>query len=117
VRLAAQSSDGAATTIITYEEQARGWLAFVARARTSKQRVHAYRKLFLHLEAFRRIEVLQFDDRCDSQFERLRQMRLRVGTLDLKIAAVALVERATLLSRNLSDFRRVPGLTVEDWTV
>lgn len=36
--------------------------------------------------------------------------------MDLRIAAVALTNDATLITGNLSDFRRVPGLRVEDWT-
>jgi tRNA(fMet)-specific endonuclease VapC len=32
------------------------------------------------------------------------------------IAAIVLTRDATLLSRNLRDFGRVPGLKVEDWT-
>jgi tRNA(fMet)-specific endonuclease VapC len=43
-------------------------------------------------------------------------MKIRIGTMDLKIAAIALAHGATLLSRNLVDFKKVPGLTVEDWT-
>jgi tRNA(fMet)-specific endonuclease VapC len=35
--------------------------------------------------------------------------------MDLKIAAIALFNNATLLSRNLKDFRKVPDLNVEDW--
>jgi len=41
--------------------------------------------------------------------------------MDLKIAAIALANNAKLLSRNLSDYlsdyRKVPGLQVEDWTL
>jgi predicted nucleic acid-binding protein len=37
--------------------------------------------------------------------------------MDLRIASVALVSNATLLTRNLRDFRHVPDLAVEDWTV
>lgn len=36
--------------------------------------------------------------------------------MDLKIAATALVHDALPLTRNLSDFRKVPGLRAEDWT-
>jgi len=37
--------------------------------------------------------------------------------MDLKIAAIVLAQNATLLTRNLSDFRKVPRLKVEDWTL
>lgn len=40
------------TTIITFEEQTRGWLAFRARARTLEQQVNAYRKLKRHLDTY-----------------------------------------------------------------
>jgi tRNA(fMet)-specific endonuclease VapC len=39
-----------------------------------------------------------------------------MGTLDLKIAVIVLAHVATLLTRNLADFRKVPGLRIEDWT-
>ena len=48
-------------------------------------------------------------------FEQLSKDRLRVGTADLKIASIALAQNATLLSRNLRDFQRIPNLNVEDW--
>ncbi len=38
-----------------------------------------------------------------------------IGTQDMKIAAIALVPDALLLSRNTVDFARVPGLRVESW--
>ena len=40
---------------------------------------------------------------------------MRIGTQDLRIASVALSIDAVVLSRNLRDFRQVPGLRVENW--
>jgi len=60
--------------------------------------------------------VLEFDEAAAAEFQRLKQSRLRIRTTDLKMAAIALTHDATLLSRNLSDFRHVPALKVEDWT-
>jgi tRNA(fMet)-specific endonuclease VapC len=51
------------------------------------------------------------------RFEQLRSMRLHVGLMDLRIAAIALENGMTVVTRNQSDFKRVPGLTIEDWSV
>ena len=51
-----------------------------------------------------------------ARYEALRRMKLNVRKIDLRIAAIVLEIGATLVSRNLRDFRRVPGLVVEDWT-
>ncbi|WP_395092089.1 hypothetical protein [Armatimonas sp.] len=37
--------------------------------------------------------------------------------MDLKIASIALSNQATLLTRNLRDYSKVPGLRCEDWTL
>jgi tRNA(fMet)-specific endonuclease VapC len=112
----ANSSQETATTIISYEEQARGWLAYVTRARNVSQQISAYRKLNRHLDTYRKIRVLEFDERAATEFQRLRKLGVRVGTMDLKIAAIALIHGAKLLSRNLVDFCKIPNLDVEDWT-
>jgi tRNA(fMet)-specific endonuclease VapC len=69
------------------------------------------------LEDYRRRAVLDFDDRAVEHFKRLKAARVRIGTPDLRIAAIVLANNATLVTRNLSDFRKVPGLRAEDWTV
>ena len=59
---------------------------------------------------------LEFDEAAATEFEKLQRLRLRVGTMDLKIATIALAHDATVLTRNSKDFSRVPGLRFEDWT-
>lgn len=105
------------TTIITFEEQMRGWMSFLAKARSLTQQVAAYGRLKGVLDRYLKITVLEFDEAAAAEFERVQRLRLRVGTMDLKIASIALAHNATVLTRNLKDFSRVPDLHVEDWTV
>jgi tRNA(fMet)-specific endonuclease VapC len=63
------------------------------------------------------MSVLSFGDEAQTRFAELRQQCPRLQTMDLRIASVALVSDPILLSRNIRDFRHVPGLVVEDWTV
>lgn len=115
-RLADAGSEDVATTIVSYEEQMRGWMAYGARAKTIGQQVEAYWRLRRQLENYRQIPILDFDDAAATEFQRLRRSRIRIGTMDLKIAAIALSRDALLLSRNLVDFQKVPDLKVEDWS-
>ena len=66
---------------------------------------------------FGAIPVSRYDDDASAGFPALRRLRLRIGSMDLKVAAIVLSQNGLLLSRNLRDFRQVPGLRVEDWTV
>jgi tRNA(fMet)-specific endonuclease VapC len=115
-RLRALPPNEVATTIISYEEQMRGWLARLARATTLERQVSDYVELKRLPQNYCNIAVLEFDKRAGAEFERFRQEQIRIGTLDLKIAAVALANEATLLTRNITDFVKVPGLHVEDWS-
>ena len=91
-------------------------MAVLAQSRSLDEQVDAYRRLKQLLKNYLKIEVLDFDARAATEFERLQRLRLRLGAMDLKIAAIALAHSATVFTRNLKDFSRVPGLRVEDWT-
>jgi tRNA(fMet)-specific endonuclease VapC len=106
-----------ATTIVNYEEQMRGWLARAAQANTPEQMLAAYARLQGHIETFAGVPILPFNVQAVAEFARLRQAGVRIGTMDLKIAAIALAHDATVLTRNVSDFGKVTGLKVEDWSV
>ena len=116
-RLSTLPQDDVGTTIVSYEEQTRGWLAVAAQARTQEAQIAAYQRLKRHLDIYCRIAVVPYDERAAEVFERLRQAKIRIGTMDLKIAAIALANDAILLTRNLSDFDKVPDLKAEDWSV
>jgi tRNA(fMet)-specific endonuclease VapC len=115
-RLARLDPQEITTTIVTYEEQTRGWLAYRARSKGILREIVAYRRLKKHLDDYRSLIVLEFDDRAAGEFQRLQRLGIRIGTMDLRIAAIAIQNRARLLTRNLADFKRAPGLRVEDWT-
>jgi tRNA(fMet)-specific endonuclease VapC len=114
--LAEFSPDEIATTIINFEEQMRGWMAFIAKANSIEKQISAYEKLNRFLENYRYIPILQFDENAGKVFQNLKNQKIRVGTMDLKIASIDISRNALLVSRNLSDFEQIPNLRVEDWT-
>jgi tRNA(fMet)-specific endonuclease VapC len=116
-RLADLDERDVATTIVNYEEQVRGWMAYIAGARTVDAQIEAYRRLRTHLDNYRQIPVLDFDGAAAAVYQRLRRARVRVGTMDLKIAAIVMSLDGTLLTRNRRDFEKIPGLKSADWTV
>jgi tRNA(fMet)-specific endonuclease VapC len=105
-----------AFSIISFHEQFLGSHAFISRARNSGEIVRGYRLLTEILNGFSAAPVLPFDDAAAAVFEDLRTRRVRVATMDLRIAAIALSRNAVLLTRNQRDFNKVPGLVTEDST-
>ena len=79
------------TTIIKFEEQTRGWLVFQGKSRMIQQQVDAYRKLKHHMNIYLKIQVLDFNSEAADEFERLQHIRTRNGTMNLKIAPIALI--------------------------
>lgn len=115
-RLARDGYDVPATTIISYEEHVRGWLSQISSAENMVDEVEVYARLKEQLVFYSELEVVDFDGLAATEFQRLRRLKIRVGTMDLKIATIALVHDALLLTRNALDFGKVPGLRIEDAT-
>jgi tRNA(fMet)-specific endonuclease VapC len=68
------------------------------------------------LRYFATWQVLDFTQTAFEKFSALRQQRIRIGSQDLRIAAITLTNAATPLTRNTRDFAQVPGLVIEDWS-
>jgi tRNA(fMet)-specific endonuclease VapC len=111
-----ETKEDFATTIVTAEEQMRGWLAQIHRQRDIHRQISSYRRLHELIAFFAHWEVLGWDKDAADQFLQLRKSKIRIPSMDLKIASVVIVHGGVLLTRNSVDFSKVPGLKVEDWT-
>jgi len=59
--------------------------------------------------------LLPFDADAAAKFKSLQRLRLRAGTMDVKIAAICLTHDLTLLTRNVRDFDGIPSLRIDNW--
>ena len=64
-------------------------------------------------------EILYFDDNDAEAFGKLRSDLKRrgdlIGPYDMLIAAQAMTRNLVLITNNTDEFRRIPGLQLEDW--
>ena len=104
-----------ALTVITVEEGLRGWLAEIRRQSDPKRQIAFYAKLQRQVEVFAEWTILPWEATSADLFLRFRREGIRIGTMDLKIASVALTYDAVVLTRNAVDFLHVDGLRVENW--
>jgi tRNA(fMet)-specific endonuclease VapC len=114
-RLGSVQDEEVVTTVVTYEEQVRSWLSQIGRHSDVQQQIRFYDRLVRFADFFGDWELLPFHQAAADKFKELRKRRVRISSTDLKIASIVLVYNATLLSRNLDDFTKVPGLKVENW--
>jgi tRNA(fMet)-specific endonuclease VapC len=114
-----QSIDPAeiAVTIVTVEEQMYGRLKRIRRAKSTDELRLAYFNLNRTLAYFQSISVLDFDSSAADCYQSIISQKIRVGTQDLKIASIALSGNAVIVTRNSRDFRKVPSLQIEDWSI
>lgn len=106
-----------ALSVVSFHEQVLGAHSFINRAQTNPDIIRGYALLSETLEGFSTALVLLFDSEAIAVFDVLRGRRIRVPTMDLRIAAIAISRNLVLLTRNASDFSKVLGLVTEDWTV
>ena len=115
-RVRATNAAELAVTIISAEEQLRGWFDAIRQATSGERLQWAYLGLRQGIEYFNTIRVLDLSQAALNQYLVLRAAKLRVGTQDLRIASIVLSINGTLVTRNRRDFAQVPELKIEDWT-
>jgi tRNA(fMet)-specific endonuclease VapC len=109
-----------AITIVTVQELFNGWVVRINNSKEIEDVVRLYRKLDRTVLLCKRIPVLSFDEVVG---DRYRQMLQETPSLsrkrlekDMRIAAIALVNDAIVVTRNDRDFSQVPGIRLENWT-
>jgi len=110
------NSQQLAVTIITVEEQIKGRFKLIKQANSSIKLIRSYATLQDTVSYFNNITVLPFDDAANNFYEMLCQQKIRIGTYDLRIAAIVLSVNGVLVTRNWRDFSKVPDLSLEDWS-
>jgi tRNA(fMet)-specific endonuclease VapC len=113
--VAAHPSDELAITVISVEEQLTGWYTLLRRANSAKQEAAIYLRLTRSVRFLANIQIVTYSEPAIDRYHRLTALKLNVGGKDLRIAAIALEEGCTVVTRNLRGFGRIPGLVVEDW--
>jgi tRNA(fMet)-specific endonuclease VapC len=114
------NAENLAVTIVTVEEVIRGWFNVIRQASAPSQAdklVLAYTKLWDTLDDFKNLNILKFDQNASTIYTEFFRQRIRIGTQDLRIAAIVLANNAILVTGNYRDFSQVPDLEQEDWTI
>lgn len=104
--------------VVVVEEFFRGRLNTIRQAEAGKAKLtveRAYELFSATVNAFRHIVILPYTTAADALVQEWRSRKIRVGTHDLRIAAICIVHSARLISRNRQDFEQVPGLQIEYW--
>ena len=117
-RLTAHPASSIYISTISLQEQMRGWLARLPKLRGSAQVADWHNRLATRFfPVWRSYVLLPFTLPAITRFDQLRTLKLNVAAMDLRISALALEHGLTVVTRNLSDFSRVPVLSSEDWSV
>ena len=109
------SDQEVATSAVNVDEQLTGLLAAVHQHKDPANQMLPYAELVERMEFLAGFTILPWDVESITFFRDLKAQKIATGTMDLKIGCVALAHDAIVLTRNLVDFRRIPGLRVENW--
>jgi tRNA(fMet)-specific endonuclease VapC len=109
------AGDPPAIPIVAVEEQCKGWFARLGGTRDIHQQISPYERLAELFDFLAEWDIISLSETAADFFAQPRRQRVRIGSQDLRIAAIASAEGALLLSANLRDFQKVPGLRVENW--
>jgi tRNA(fMet)-specific endonuclease VapC len=116
LRISAHSPSDIGVPIVSFHEQMIGANAYLNRGKIGADVVVGYERLDRLRQWYTTLNIVLFDDAAGTVYDQLKAVKVRIGTMDLRIAAIALSRNLVVVTRNTQDFSQVPGLTLEDWT-
>jgi tRNA(fMet)-specific endonuclease VapC len=105
-----------AISIITIHEQLLGSHTYINRASDESHLLRGYAMMAQIVNSTKIIPTISFEERSLRVFKELKSQKIKVATMDLRIASIAISYNLTLLTRNRKDFAQIPNLLLEDWT-
>jgi tRNA(fMet)-specific endonuclease VapC len=105
-----------AISIVTVHEQMLGSHTYINRARDETQLLRGYEMMTRLVGNLKVIPTIGFDQKSLNVFKDLKSQQPKIGTMDLRIAAISISHNLTLLTRNHKDFSQISNLSIEDWT-
>jgi tRNA(fMet)-specific endonuclease VapC len=104
-------------TIVTKAEILRARYDSLLKAADAEQLLRAQARLLRSEQLLGQLAVVTIDVSAAQEFGRLRKRAQlnKIGLVDLLIASMALANQATIVTRNVRHFRRIPNLEVENW--
>lgn len=115
--VASHTSDRVVVTTVNVEEALSGWYTRGRNAKTTAELATASQMLAEAAMLIGRFAVVPLTEPAIDRYAQLVRQKLNVGKNDLRIAAIALELGAIVVTNNVRDFGRVPGLVTVDWSV
>jgi tRNA(fMet)-specific endonuclease VapC len=115
-----QSQADCAITIISVQEIFNGWVGQLNRVENEAYKIEIYQRLHLTTQFIQQMPVLNYEQAASDRYQEIVKanplLAKRRLEKDMRIAAIALANEATIVTRNKRDFEQVPKLTIEDWS-
>ncbi len=90
-------------------------MSAIAKERTLLRQFTTCRELTDLFDFFAKFNISSLSADAVELFNGFRKSGVKIGTMDLKTACIAMANRALLLTANRRDFEKVPGLRFENW--
>jgi tRNA(fMet)-specific endonuclease VapC len=116
-RILSQPPETLFISVTTIEEMMQGELGSINRLRHKPRVVMAYQGFEELFSALNQFQHISYTDEIDRIYRSMTLEQKRVGTQDCRIAATAIALGMTVVTANVSDFRKIGTVEIEDWTV